>query len=261
MKIVVVGASGFLGAKLVAALRSAGPEVVAASPRTGVNSVTGEGLAPALAGACVVVDVTNPPSLDGDLAMEFFQASGRNLVAAGRAAGVAHHVVVSIVGIDRLASGYFRAKVAQEELVRKSAIPHTIVRSTQFFEFIDTIVTNGTDGDTVRLPRAYLQPIAGDDAASALGDIALRTPLNRTVELGGPAAIELVELASELLSAREIPRKVLTDPRALYFGAPLDARSLIPSPDARLAQDTFADWLRRMIPRARPQARFAIKPY
>jgi len=248
MKIVVVGASGFLGAKLVGALRGTGREVVAASRRTGVNSVSGEGLAASLAGAHVVVDVTNPPSLDGDLAMEFFQASGRNLIAAGEAAGVAHHVVLSIVGVDRLASGYFRAKVAQEELIRRSPIPHTIVRSTQFFEFIDRIVDNATDGDTVRLPQAYLQPIAGDDAAAALTDIALASPLNRTVEVAGPAAIPLVELASELLSAREIPRSILADPGALYFGAALEARSLIPGLDARLAEDSFADWLRRMIP-------------
>jgi uncharacterized protein YbjT (DUF2867 family) len=248
MKIVVIGASGFIGAKLVAALRDAGGEVVAASPKTGVNSVTGEGLARALDGARVIVDVTNPPSLDGDVAMEFFRASGRNLIAAAKEAGVAHHIVLSIVGVDRLAAGYFRAKVAQEELVRTSPIPHTIVRSTQFFEFIDAIVNNGTDGDTVRLPQAYLQPIAGDDATAALNDIALAPALNQTIEVGGPAAIELVELASELLSAREIPRRVLTDPRALYFGATLEARTLVPGPCARVAQDTFADWLRRMIP-------------
>ena len=248
MKIVVIGASGFLGAKLVAALRGAGREVVAASPHTGVNSVTGEGLAAALAGAHVVVDVSNPPSLDDDSAIEFFQASGRNLIAAGKAASVAHHVVVSIVGVDRLGSGYFRAKVAQEELIKASTIPHTIVRSTQFFEFIDQIVDNGTDGDTVRLPQAYLQPIAGDDAAAALTDIALALPLNRTVEVAGSAAIELVELASELLSAHETPRNILADPGALNFGAALEARSLIPGLDARLAEGTFADWLRRMIP-------------
>jgi uncharacterized protein YbjT (DUF2867 family) len=248
VKIVVIGGSGFLGAKLVAALRDRGYEVLAASPRGGVNSVTGEGLAEAIAGADVVVDVTNPPSLDGDLAMEFFQASGRNLIAAEKTAGVAHHIVLSIVGVDRLASGYFRAKRAQEELIHASAIPHTIVRSTQFFEFIDQIVMHGTDGDTVRLPQAYLQPIAGDDAAAALMGIALATPSNDTVEIAGPAAIELVELASEWLSAREIPRTILADPCALYFGAALEARSLIPGPKARLAEETFADWLRRMIP-------------
>ncbi len=248
MTIVVIGGSGFLGAKLVGALRGRGYEVLAASPRSGVNSVTGEGLAEAIAGAEVVVDVTNPPSLDGDLATEFFQASGRNLIAAGKAAGVAHHVVLSIVGADRLASGYFRAKVAQEDLIRKSALPHTIVRSTQFFEFIDQIVENATDGDTVRLPQAYLQPIAGDDAAAALCDVAMAPASNDTIEVGGPAAIELAELASELLSAREIPRKVLADPGALYFGAAIETRSLIPGPDARVGQDTFADWLRRMIP-------------
>jgi uncharacterized protein YbjT (DUF2867 family) len=248
MTIVVIGGSGFLGAKLVGALRDRGREVLGASPRSGVNSVTGEGLADAIAGAEVVVDVTNPPSLDGDLAMEFFQASGRNLIAAGEAAGVAHHVVLSIVGADRLASGYFRAKVAQEDLIRTSALPHTIVRSTQFFEFIDQIVQNATDGDTVRLPQAYLQPIAGDDAAAALGDIAIAPARNDTIEVGGPAAIELAELARELLSAHEIPRKILADPGALYFGAVLETRSLIPGPDARVGQDTFADWLRRMIP-------------
>lgn len=247
MRVVVLGGSGFLGAKLVTALSDTGHEVVAASPRAGVNSVTGEGLEKAMAGADVVVDVTNPPSLDGDLAMEFFQASGRNLIAAGKAAGIAHHVVLSIVGVDRLAGGYFRAKIAQEELIRTSAIAHTIVRSTQFFEFIDQIVSQGTEGDTVRLPQAYLQPIAGDEAASALMDIAFAAPANDTVEVAGPAAIELVELASEWLSAREIPRTILADPCALYFGAALEARSLIPGPNARLAQETFADWLRRMI--------------
>lgn len=248
MTIAVIGGSGFLGAKLVGALRNSGHEVLAASPRAGVNSVTGEGLAEALVGADVVIDVTNPPSLDGDLAMEFFQASGRNLIAAETAAAVAHHIVLSIVGVDRLAGGYFRAKFAQEELIRASAIPHTIVRSTQFFEFIDQIISYGTQGDTVRLPRAYLQPIAGDDAAAALLDIASAAPLNGTVEVAGPAAIELVELASEWLSAREIPRTILADSCALYFGAALEARSLIPGLDARLAEQTFADWLRRMIP-------------
>jgi uncharacterized protein YbjT (DUF2867 family) len=246
MTIVVIGGSGFLGAKLVGALRDGGHEVVAASPRYGVNSVTGEGLAEAIAGADVVVDVTNPPSLDGDLAMEFFQASGRNLIAAGKAAGVAHHIVLSIVGVDRLAGGYFRAKVAQE-FVRASAIPHTIVRSTQFFEFIEQIVSHGTDGDTVRLPHAYLQPIAGDEAAAALTDIALAATSNDIVEVAGPAAIELVELASEWLSARETPRKILADPCALYFGSAIEARSLIPGANARLGAETFADWLRHMI--------------
>jgi uncharacterized protein YbjT (DUF2867 family) len=248
MKIVVVGGSGFLGAKLVGALGGAGCEVVAASPSTGVNSVTGEGLAEAIASADVVIDVTNPPSLDGDVAMEFFQASGRNLIAAEKAAGVAHHIVLSIVGADRLASEYFRAKVAQEELIRASGVPHTIVRSTQFFEFIDAIVAHGTNGDTVRLPKAYLQPIAGDDAAAALMDIALSRPRNGAIEVAGPAAIELVELASELLSARELPRTILSDPCALYFGTALEPRSLIPHTDARLGESTFADWLRRMIP-------------
>jgi uncharacterized protein YbjT (DUF2867 family) len=247
MTIVVIGGSGFLGAKLVGALRDGGHEVVAASPRYGVNSVTGEGLAEAIAGADVVVDVTNPPSLDRDLAMEFFQASGRNLIAAGKAAGVVHHVVLSIVGVDRLAGGYFRAKLAQEELIRASAIPHTIVRSTQFFEFIDQIVSHGTQGDTVRLPQAYLQPIAGDEAAAALADIVLAAPSRNTVEVAGPAAIELVELASEWLSTREIPRKILADPCALYFGAAIEARSLIPGANARLGAETFADWLRHMI--------------
>jgi uncharacterized protein YbjT (DUF2867 family) len=245
--IVVIG-SGFLGAKLVGAFRDKGHEVLAASPRGGVNSVTGEGLGEAIANADVVIDVTNPPSLDGDLAMQFFQASGRNLIAAGKAAGVAHHIVLSIVGVDRLAGGYFRAKLAQEELIRASGLPHTIVRSTQFFEFIDQIVTHGTEGDTVRLPRAYLQPIAGDDAAAALLDIAFAAPSNGAVEVAGPAAIELVELASEWLSAREISRTILAESCALYFGAALEARSLIPGLDARLAEQTFADWLRRMIP-------------
>lgn len=248
MKIAVIGGTGFIGAKLVRVLRAGGHEVVAASPGTGVNTLTGDGLANALVGASVVVDVTNPPSLNGTRAAEFFVASGRNIIAAATAAGVRHHIVLSIVGADRLASGYFRAKVAQEELIRSSPIPHTIVRSTQFFEFVEKIVENGVDGEIVRLPQAQLQPIAGRDAAAALGDIVLAQASNSIVEVGGPEAIELVELASELLSAREIRRRIMADPEALYFGAALQSHSLIPGPGARLAANTFADWLRRMIP-------------
>lgn len=248
MKIVVIGGSGFIGAKLVRLFRDCGHEVVAASPSTGVNSITGEGLAEALVGARVVADVTNSPSLDPSVAMAFFQTSTRNLIAGEKAARVTHHVTLSIVGADRLTGGYFRAKLAQERLIRASTIPYTIVRSTQFFEFIDQIVRHGADGDNVRLPRAKLQPIFSDDAVAALADFALAAPCNDVVELAGPEAIELIELARELLSARELPHCLIADPQALYFGATVQECSLTPGPRARLTSSTFADWLRRSIP-------------
>src|SRR6187399_1071824 len=218
MKIVVIGGSGLIGKKVVTNLRQHGHEVVAASPSSGVNTVTGEGLAQALAGAQVVVDVANAPSWEDKAVLEFFETSGRNLLAAEAAAGVGHHVALSVVGTDRLlASGYFRAKMAQENLIRASKIPYTIVRATQFFEFVGSIVQSATEGQEVRLPPALLQPIAADDVAAALADAAVDEPVNGMVELAGPEPIGLDELARQLLRATHDPRTVITDVRARYF--------------------------------------------
>ena len=219
MKIVVIGGSGLIGTKLVSILRERGHEVVAASPSSGVNALTGEGLSEALAGAQVVVDVANSPSFEDKAVLEFFETSGRNLLAAEAAAGVRHHVALSVVGTDRLlASGYFRAKMAQEELIKASKIPYTIVRATQFFEFVGAIAQSATDGQTVRLPPALMQPIVSDDVAAALADVALAKPLNGTVELAGPEPIRMDELVRQFLVAIADTRQVITDPQARYFG-------------------------------------------
>ncbi|MCL4713394.1 MAG: SDR family oxidoreductase [Hyphomonadaceae bacterium] len=248
MKIVVIGGTGLIGSKLVALLRERGNEVIAAAPNTGVNTITGEGLAEALNGADVVVDVANSPTLDDEAAMEFFQASGRNLIAAEKAAGVRHHVALSVVGAQRVVeSGYLRAKAAQENLIKKSGVPYSILQSTQFFEFIERIAKGALDGDVYRLSPALMQPIVSDEVVAALADIALGAPLNDTVEVGGPEAIPLDELARELLSARQDGRAVIADAHARYFGAELNDRSLIPGPDARRGALTFADWLRQSI--------------
>jgi uncharacterized protein YbjT (DUF2867 family) len=246
MKIVVIGGSGLIGSKLVEQLRKDGHEPLAASPDTGVNALTGEGLAEALEGAQVVVDVANAPAWDDQAVLDFFQTSAHNLLAAETAAGVGHHVTLSVVGTDRLPdSGYLRAKAAQEELVKAGPIPYTIVRATQFFEFIGRIADSSTDGNTVRLPPALVQPEAADDVAATLADVAAGAPLNDTVELAGPEAFPLDELARRLLSAKDDPRQVTTDPHARYFGAELDDRSLTPSDDARIAPTHFEDWLRQ----------------
>jgi uncharacterized protein YbjT (DUF2867 family) len=244
MKIVVIGGTGLIGSKLVEKLRKDGHEPLPASPDTGVNTLTGEGLAEALEGAQVVVDVANAPVWDDQAVLDFFQTSSRNLLAAEAAAGVGHHVTLSVVGTDRLPdSGYFRAKLAQEEIVKAGPIPYTIVRATQFFEFIGRIADSGTDGDIVRLSPALVQPEAGDDVAGTLADIAVGAPLNDTVELAGPEAFPLDEFARRLLSASGDPRQVTADVHARYFGAELDDRTLTPGDDARIAPTRFDDWL------------------
>ena len=248
MKIVVIGGSGLIGSKLVSLLRQRGNEVVAASPQTGVNTLTGEGLAEVLAGAEVVVDVANSPSFDDRAVMAFFLTSGRNLLAAEKAAGVKHHVALSIVGTQRVVdSGYLRAKAAQEDLIKASSIPWSILQSTQFFEFIERIATGGLDGDVYRLSPALMQPIVSYEVVAALADITLGAPLNARVENGGPEAIPLDELARQLLSARQDPRRVVPDAHARYFGAELNDQSLVPGADGRLGSLTVGDWLRQTI--------------
>jgi uncharacterized protein YbjT (DUF2867 family) len=244
MKIVVIGGSGLIGKKVVTNLDQRGHEAVAASPSSGVNTITGEGLAQALAGAQVVVDVANAPSWDDNAVLAFFETSGRNLLAAEAAAGVGHHVALSVVGTDRLlASGYFRAKMAQEVLIKTANIPYTIVRATQFFEFVGAIAEFSTDGQTVRLPSALMQPIVSDDVAGALADVALANPLNGTVELAGPDPIRMDELVRQFLVARHDTRHVITDPKAGYYGTTVNDQSLTPGKSARLGATHFADWL------------------
>ena len=251
MKIVVIGGSGLIGKKLVNNLRQHGHEVVAASPSSGVNTLTGEGLAEALAGAQVVVDVANSPSFEDKAVLEFFETAGRNLLAAEAAAGVGHHVALSVVGTDRLlASGYFRAKMAQEKLIKASKIPYTIVRATQFFEFVGAIAQSATDGQTVRLPPALMQPIVSDDVAAALAEVAVAKPLNGTVELAGPEPIRMDELVRRFLSANRDARKVTTDVHAGYFGTAVNDQSLTPGDNPRIGPTRFEDWLSRSIPRA-----------
>jgi uncharacterized protein YbjT (DUF2867 family) len=244
MRIVVIGGNGRIGSKLVIKLREQGHEVVAASPASGVNTITGEGLSEALAGAQVVVDVANSPSFDDKAVLEFFETSGRNLLAAEAVAGVKHHVALSVVGTDRLlASGYFRAKMAQEELIKAAAIPYTIVRATQFFEFVGAIAQSATDGQTVRLPPALMQPIASDDVAAALADVAIADPTNGTVEIAGPELIRMDELVRRFLVASKDSRQVSTDPEARYFGTPVNDRSLVPGDDPRIGPTRFESWL------------------
>jgi len=244
MKIVVIGGSGLIGTKLVIRLRQKGHEVVAASPNSGVNTITGEGLAQALAGAQVVVDLANSPSFEDRAVLEFFQTSGRNLLAAEAVAGVKHHVALSVVGTDRLPdSGYLRAKMAQENLIKASKIPYTIVRSTQFFEFVNAITQSGTAGQTVHLSPALLQPIGSDDVADAMADVTLGAPLNGTTEIAGPERIPLDELARRYLRATNDPRQVVADVHARYFGTELNDQSLTPGENPRLGSIRFDDWL------------------
>jgi uncharacterized protein YbjT (DUF2867 family) len=251
MKIVVIGGSGLIGSKVVKNLLQQGHEVVAASPSTGVNTITGEGLAEALAGAQVVVDVANAPSWEDQAVLEFFETSGRNLLAAEAAAGVKHHVALSVVGTERLlASGYFRAKMAQENLIKASPVPYTIVRATQFFEFVGGIAKAATVGQTVRLPAALMQPIVSDDVASAVADVALENPLDGMVEVAGPEPIRQDALVREYLDATDDPRVVITDPTALYWGILLNDRSLTPGSEARLGQTRFSDWLDQSVTQA-----------
>jgi uncharacterized protein YbjT (DUF2867 family) len=244
MKIVVIGGTGLIGSKVVTKLLEHGDEPVAASPASGVNSVTGEGLPEVLQGAKVVVDVSNAPDWEDEAVMHFFQTSTRNLLAAEAAAGVGHHVALSVVGTDRmLESGYFRAKMAQEELIRGSSIPYSIVHATQFFEFIDGIADAATDGDTVRLPPALIQPMAAVDVASEVARIAVGPPLNGLVEIAGPEVFRLDELIRGRLTARNDPREVITDPQAHYYGIAPAERTLVPGAEARLGQIRLDDWL------------------
>jgi uncharacterized protein YbjT (DUF2867 family) len=244
MKIVVIGGSGLIGSRLVKQLHEQGHETVAASPNTGVNSVTGEGLAEALKGAQVVVDVSNAPSWEDDAVMKFFETSTRNLLTHEADAGVKHHVALSVVGSERmLESGYFRAKVAQENLIKASSIPYTIVRATQFFEFVKAIADFSTEGNKVRMPSALIQPIAADDVASALARVAVGSPVNGTVEIGGPEKFRLDELVRRGLAARNDPREVVTDPHGRYYGLEISERTLVPGDDAQLGKTTFETWL------------------
>ncbi|MGB6067140.1 MAG: SDR family oxidoreductase [Desulfomonilaceae bacterium] len=255
MKIVVIGGTGLIGTKLVNKLRQHGHEVVAASPSSGVNTVTGEGLAQALAGAQVVVDVANAPSWEDNAVLVFFETSGRNLLAAEAAAGVGHHVALSVVGTDRLlASGYFRAKMAQEKLIKASPIPYTIVRATQFYEFVGGIAQLATEGQTVRLPPVLMQPIAADDVAAVMADVALAEPLNGTSELAGPEPIRQDDLVRQFLKATGDARTVITDPKALYYGLKVNDQSLTPGDNPRLGTIRFEDWL------SQSQVRYAPPP-
>jgi uncharacterized protein YbjT (DUF2867 family) len=244
MKIVVIGGTGLIGSKLVTKLAEHGHEAVAASPNSGVDTVTGKGLDDVLTGAQVVVDVSNSPSFEDAAVLEFFRTSTRNLLEAGAAAGVQHHVALSVVGTQRLPeSGYFRAKIAQEELIGSSAIPYSIVHATQFFEFVGSIARAATDGDTVRLAHVLIQPIAGDDVASAVGRIAVGSPVMGVVEVAGPQQFRLDELISRGLRTQEDPRAVVVDAHARYFGAELGERTLLPGEYAVLAETRFEDWL------------------
>lgn len=246
MKIVVIGGTGLIGSKLVGNLRERGHDVLAAAPNTGVNTITREGLAEALNGADVVVDVANAPVWEDKAVLDFFETSGRNLLAAEAAAGVRHHIALSIVGSERLPdNGYFRAKVAQENLIKASGIPYTILRATQFFEFVGGIAQSATAGQEIRLSPALIQPIASDDVAEALADVAVALPVNGTIEIAGPEAIPLDELVRRFLRATEDQRKVLPDVHARYFGAVLDDQSLTPGDNPRIGAIRFEDWLGR----------------
>src|SRR5437763_9206172 len=246
MKIVVIGGSGLIGKKLVKNLRQHGHAVVAASPSLGVNTVTGEGLAQALAGAQVVVDVANAPSWEDNAVRALFETSGRSLLAAEAAAAVGHHVALSVVGTDRLlGSGYFRAKMAQENLIKGSPIPYTIVRATQFFEFVGGIAQSATEGQTVRRPPVLMQPIAADDVAAVMADAALAERLNGRVDLAGPEPIRQDDLVRQFLNATRDARTVITDPKALYYGITVNDQSLTPRDNPLLGPTRFADWLNR----------------
>jgi uncharacterized protein YbjT (DUF2867 family) len=251
MKIVVIGGSGLIGSRLVTRLQEQGHETVAASPKSGVNSITGEGLAEALKGASVVVDVTNSPSWEDAAVLSFFETSTRNLLSYGAAAGVKHHVALSVVGTDRmLASGFFRAKMAQENLIKASSNPYTIVRATQFFEFVKGIADFSTAGNKVPMPTALIQPMAADDVAAAVGRVATSAPANGIVEVGGPEKFPLDELVRKYFAATKDPREVVTDPKAHYYGIPVGERTLVPEDNARLSETRFETWLKQAVSKA-----------
>jgi uncharacterized protein YbjT (DUF2867 family) len=245
MKIVVIGGTGLIGSKTVAILRQGGQEVVAASPQSGVNSITGEGLKGAMAGAQVVIDLANSPSFEDKAVLEFFETSGRNLLAAEAAAGVRHHVALSIVGIDRSDNGYFRAKVGQEKLIKASGTPYTIIRSTQFMEFLRGIADSSAAGNVVRISPGLFQPIAADDVAANVADVALAAPRNGIVEIAGPERAPFNEIVARYLKAVGDPREVASDREARYFGGRVEAHSLVPLGEARLGRIGLDEWLSR----------------
>lgn len=256
MKIVVIGGTGLIGSKVVSKLNERGYNAVAASPESGVNTLTGEGLAEVLEGASVVVDVSNSPSFDDAAVMEFFETSTGNLLKYEAAAGVGHHVALSVVGCDRLPdSGYLRAKVAQEKLIKESPIPYSIVRATQFFEFMKRIADTATEGNTVRLPSVSFQPLAADDVAKVVGRTAVGPPLNGTIEVGGPERLSFDRFISRGLNARHDPREVVVDPHARYFGTELSERSLVPDDDSLVGETRFEDWLNDPASQAPPSPR------
>jgi uncharacterized protein YbjT (DUF2867 family) len=245
MKIVVIGGTGLIGSKTVAILRKGGHEVVAAAPKSGINTITGEGLKEAMVGTTVVIDLANSPSFEDKAVLEFFQTSGRNLLAAEAAAGVRHHVALSIVGIDRSDNGYFRAKVDQEKLIGSSGIPYTIIRSTQFLEFLGAIAASSADGNIVRLPPGLFQPIAADDVAANVAGVALAAPRNGIVEIAGPERAPFNEFVARYLKAVGDPREVVSDPEARLYGGRVEERSLVPLGEARLGRIGLDEWLRR----------------
>jgi uncharacterized protein YbjT (DUF2867 family) len=245
MKIVVIGGTGLIGSRSVAILRQRGHEVVAASPKSGINTITGEGIKAALAGAQVVIDLANSPSFEDKAVLEFFETSGRNLLPAEVAAGVRHHVALSIVGIERTDNGYFRAKVAQEKLIETSGIHYTVIRSTQFLEFLGAIADSSADGNIVRISPALFQPIAADDVSAIVADVALAPPRNGIVEIAGPERAPFNQFVARYLKAVGDSRKVVSDPEALYFGGRVEERSLVPLGEARLGRISLDEWLRR----------------
>jgi uncharacterized protein YbjT (DUF2867 family) len=250
MKIVVIGGTGLIGSKTVAILRQGGHEVIAASPNNGVNTITGEGLKEVMAGAQVVIDLANSPSFEDKAVLEFFETSGRNLLAAETAAGIGHHVALSIVGIDRSDNGYFRAKVAQEKLIEASGIPYTIIRSTQFLEFLGGIADSSVNGNMVRLSPGLFQPIAADDVAAIVAEVALAAPRSGIVEIAGPERAPFNEIVARYLTAVGDPREVVRDPEARYFGGRVEERSLVPLGEARLGRIGLDEWVRRSQARA-----------
>src|SRR5208282_5088496 len=245
MKIVVIGGTGLIGSKTVTILRQGGHEVVAASPNSGVNTITGEGVKEAVASAQVVIDLANSPSFEDKAVLEFFETSGRNLLAAEAAASVRHHVALSIVGTDRSDNGYFRAKVAQEKLIEASGVPYTIIRSTQFLEFLRGIAASGTEGNIVKISPGLFQPIAADDVAPFVAEAALAAPRNGIIEIAGPERAPFSEIVARYLKAIGDPRQVVSDPEALYFGGRVEERSLVPLGEARLGRIGLDEWLRR----------------